>query len=212
MAGIIDLFIPREKKFFECLNEQIRHLDESIHMLHEIGKKKKINRQELDKALLNIKKKSDLVDTIAIDIVNFLHKTFITPIDREEIKYLSTSINRVLDSVEKIASCLFYFRVNMLDSSSIKQLAILEEAVSNLRHVFKNPLVLKINKVYIGKVKVLENEADDIFLKALGNLFNNGHTSIQVIKQKELYEITEDAIDGTKHIADLLELVLINHS
>ena len=211
MAGIIDLFIPREKKFFECLNEQVRLLDDSVHKLHEIGKKKKINRQELEKALINIKKKSDVVDTISIEIVNFLHQTFITPIDREEIKYLSTSINRVLDSVEKIATCLFYFRVNTLDSSSVKQLAILEEAVNHLRHIFENPL-LKTNKVYISKIKELENEADDIFLKALGNLFNNGHTSLEVIKQKELYEITEDAIDDTKHIAELLELVLINHS
>lgn len=211
MSGIIDLFIPKEKKFFDCLSQQITLLTESVKKLNELNNHL-IKQQELEKTLHYIKKRSEQANVISIDIVNFLHQTFITPIDREEIKVLSTSIIRIIDSIEKISASLYYFKIKKIDTSLVKQLVILEESINNLASIFKHPLLIKKNKQYIDSIKNLENDADDLYRKSLGSLFTNAHAPLEILKQKELYEITEEAIDDTKYLAELLEMVLINNS
>lgn len=211
MPGIIDFFIPKEKRFFDFLSKQIILLTESIEKLNTLNYSP-IEQKELEKTLLYIKKKSDQADAVSIDIVNFLHQTFITPIDREEIKTLSTSIIRIMDSIEKIVTSLYYFKIKKMDASLVKQLIMLEDSIDNLTSIFKHPLLIKKNKIFIHNIKSIENDADELYRKSLGHLFANGHTPLEIIKQKELYGITEEAIDDTKYLAEVLEMVLINNS
>lgn len=212
MAGIVDLFIPREKKFFDYLNKQIILLDDCIKKLSKLQENENLDLKELQKSVNCIGKKSKEGDVISTEIINLLHQTFITPIDREEIKSLSLSIHFIVNSVKKIVTSILFFKINKLDSNFVKQLRILEESVDNLKLIFKDPLDSKKNKLYISKVNKLENEADALFGKSIGELFNNGFSPIEIIKHKELYELTEDAIDDVKHIADIVETVLINNS
>ena len=212
MVKIIDLFIPREKKFFDYLDRQISLLDDCIKKLSELSKTKNNKPEQLEKTLLYMRKKSDEGDRNAREITNSLHQTFITPIDREEIQSLSTSISGVIDSVENISASLFYFKIKKLDSYFLQQLEILGTATSVLKNIFKGSFVFKKHKANIEKIKELEDTADDVFIKSVGYIFNNHHNAIAIIKQKELYEYAEEAIDGVKHIADILEAVLINNS
>lgn len=211
MSGIIDLFIPKEKKFLEYIDRQVILLDSCIRQLNKLAKDGKINPVQLRKALDQINKKSDESDLVTRETISSLHKTFITPIDREEIKSLVASINHIIDSVKRIASCILYFKIEKLDLHLLKQLEILNQTVTTLKLIFEEPLLLERNRVYIDKIKKLEDKADDVFRVAIGNLFDNSHDPIQIIKQKEMYEITEDAIDDAKRIVDILETVLINN-
>lgn len=211
MGGIIDLFIPKEKKFLEYIDRQVILLDSCIKQLNKLSKGKKINSDQLRKTLDQISKKSDESDLVTRETINSLHKTFITPIDREEIKSLVASINHIIDSLKRVASCILYFKIEKLDLHLLKQLEILNQAIATLKLIFEEPLFLERNRVYIDKVKKLEDKADDVFRVAIGKLFDNSHDPIQIIKQKEMYEITEDAIDDAKRIVDILETVLINN-
>ena len=212
MARLIDFFIPKEKKFFDYLGRQISLLDDCIKKLSELSKSKTNNPKQLEKTLLYMRKKSDEGDSNAREITNSLHQTFITPIDREEIQSLSTSISGVIDVVENISASLFYFKINKLDGYFLKQIEILQTATSILKTIFKGSFVFKKHKANIEKIKELEDTADDVFIKSIGHIFNNRHNAIAIIKQKELYEYAEEAIDGIKHTADILEAVLINNS
>jgi predicted phosphate transport protein (TIGR00153 family) len=212
MAGILDLFIPKEKKFFEYLDKQIVLLDESSAILNNLIKKERTNEKKFHKDIVILRHKSDEADRISREIVGHLHKTFITPIDRDEIKALSTHLGFIVDSQEKIATVIYYFKIKKLDKQFLRQIKILLQSIHLLKYIFEEPLSPKRNKENIEKIKELEREADSVYSLAIGELFSNGKNPIEIIKRKELYDIVEDTIDGICYISDLLETIIMNNS
>lgn len=211
MAGIIDLFIPKERKFFDFLRAQIKLLEESSDILQSVISKKNIDKEPTSKQVTQLRSLSKKADQLTHDITGFLHKTFITPIDREEIKELSTRISLIIYSLEKLLANIYYFDIKSKDNTSITQIKIIGEAVRHLVYVFEEPLLPKRNIEILDRIKDIEKEADDIYRKALGELFNNPN-AVMIIKQKELYDNAENAIDNIMITADLLETVIINNS
>jgi uncharacterized protein Yka (UPF0111/DUF47 family) len=211
MAGLIDLFVPKEKKFYEYLDQQVLLLNKSSSTLDTLLEKK-FNPDKLKKSLVEVRKNSADIEVVSGEIVQFLHKTFITPIDREEIRSLSIKISMIVFSIEKILKTVSYFKVKKLEKDFLKQIVILQESVALLLYVFEKPLSSKRNMQSLEQIKELEKKADDIYGKALGELLSNSHNAIAVIKQKELYDLAEDAIDDTRIVVDLLESILINNS
>lgn len=212
MVGILDLFIPKEKKFFEYLDKQIVLLDESSTILNSLIKKERTDEKKFHKDIIVLRHKSDEADRISREIVSHLHKTFITPIDRDEIKALSTHLGFIVDSQEKIATVIYYFKIKKLDKHFLQQIKILLQSVHLLKYIFEEPLSPKRNKETIEKIKELEREADSVYSMAIGELFSNGKNPIEIIKRKELYDIVEDTIDGICYISDLLETIIMNNS
>lgn len=211
MAGILDLFIPKEKKFFEYIDKQIAFLDESSSLLNNLIKER-ANEKKFHKGVLLLHHKSDQADHISREIVTHLHKTFITPIDRDEIKALSTHLGFIVDSHEKIASIIYYLKIKKLPVHFLKQVKILMEAVRLLNYIFEEPLSRKRNEETIEKVKELERKADSVYSMAIAELFSNGKNAIEIIKRKELYDTVEDTIDDICYVSDLLETIIINNS
>lgn len=212
MAGILDLFIPKEKKFFEYIDKQIILLDKSSVTLNEIISIEPANEREYLKKISILRQNSEEVNRIAREIINHLHNTFITPIDRDEIKSLTTHLSFISDSQEKIASTIYNFRIKKLNSQFLEQAKILLQSVSLLKYVFEEPLSPKRNKETLEKIKDLERKADGIYRIAIGELFSNGKEAIDIIKRKELYDMAEDAIDDICEVSDLLETIIINNS
>ena len=211
MAGILDLFIPKEKKFFEYIDKQIAFLDESSSLLNSLIKER-ANEKKFHKGVLLLHHKSDQADHISREIVTHLHKTFITPIDRDEIKALSTHLGFIVDSHEKIASIIYYLKIKKLPTHFLKQIKILMEAVRLLKYIFEEPLSRKRNEETIEKVKELERKADSVYSMAIAELFSDGKNAIEIIKRKELYDTVEDTIDDICYVSDLLETIIINNS
>ena len=211
MSGIIDLFIPKEKKFFSYLTRQVSILVECSSRLAALSKPKNTTLVYFKTTFKHAQKQSDVTTEISKEIIIALHETFITPIDREEIQSLSLNLSRSLDILEKIAASVLYLRVKKLDASFLKQLLLLEEAAQELKAIFDQPLVKKHNLKHIERIKEIEEEADEVFGKATGHLYNNGHNAIEILKQKELYDFAEEAIDAVRSTADLLDIILINN-
>lgn len=212
MAGIIDLFVPKEKKFFQYIDKQIVLLQETSDLLGEIVADKKVNSSKLQHNISQIRKKSKEANDISIEIITLLHKTFITPIDREDIKLLSGQVCLITDSIKKIATSVLYLKVEKFDKYFMKQISILQESIKHMKFVFEVPLSTKRNKESLELIKNLEREADDIYREALGDTFSNGYSAIEIIKKKELYQCTEDAIDDVRTTIDQLETIIIVNS
>lgn len=212
MAGILDLFIPKEKKFFKFLDQQIILLDQCSVILNNLIKTERTNEKNFHKNIVILHHKSDEADRVSREIVMHLHKTFITPIDRDEIKALATHLGFIVDSQEKIATIIYYFKIKKLDKRFLQQIKILLKAIRLLKFIFEEPLSPKRNEENIKKIKELERQADAIYSTAIGELFSNGKNAIEIIKRKELYDITEDAIDDICYVSDLLETIIINNS
>ena len=212
MAGLIDFVIPREKKFFDHLYDQVNLLNDCIGKLNRFSKNSITNSKNQKKTLIYILRKRDKSVEISKNVVNSLHQTFITPIDRGEIKSLSLHLNQVIDSVKKITESICYFKIEKIDQYLARQINYLKKSSQILASIFKNPLLVRENCQRIESIRRIENQADNFYRRGVEYLFTNGHDPIQIIKQRELYEIAEEAIDKIDNIADIWETVLINHA
>jgi predicted phosphate transport protein (TIGR00153 family) len=154
-------------------------------------------------------------DSITHRVVERLHKTFITPIDRNDIYRLMTKMDDIMDFVEAAAERISLYDVRtmtreigdlarVLVASSERVL----EAVSGLRNL-KNPKVILEKCIEINR---LENEADALLRGALAKLFREETNAITIIKWKEIYELLETATDRCEDVANIIEGVVLEHS
>lgn len=210
MAGFKDLFIPREVTFFEHLKKQVILLESASKKLDILIK----NSTDIQISKCHVTLKKDLLqgESFLLWITKELHLTFITPIDREEIQTLSLNLNRTLHSLEAIIAFVQIYRLPRLNSSMRSQIKLLQSSIMQLVSIFQHPLSLKENQKAIEHIKTIENKADDIYREALQKLFLKSKNTVEIMKQKEILQTIEEAIDKTEYVANIMQNVLINHA
>ena len=150
-------------------------------------------------------------DLVTHEIVERLNRTFITPLEREDIHGLASSLDNVLDAAEAIGSRFVLFRVKTVRPEAIQLARIvaqagvqIEKAVASLRDFEKlMPYTIELNR--------LENEADEISRAVVAELFNGGHDPIDVLRWKELYGRLEAAADMGEDVANILEAIVLKN-
>jgi len=153
-------------------------------------------------------------DTITHRCVEALHKTFITPIDRDAIHRLITRMDDVMDFVEAAAERIELYELTVM-TSDVRDMADclhratvqVDAAIRGLRHLKDTQSTLKL----CIDINRLENEADAILRRAVARLFKEEKDPIVVIKWKEIYENLEDASDRCEDVANLIEGVILEH-
>ncbi|HPH67384.1 MAG TPA: DUF47 family protein [Kofleriaceae bacterium] len=154
-------------------------------------------------------------DVITHRCVEALHKTFITPIDRDSIHRLITKMDDIMDYVEAASERIVMYELTAM-TNDVRDLADVlhrstldvEKAVRCLRN-FKDPQ--QILKLCID-VNRLENEADAILRRSVARLFKEEKDPIMVIKWKEIYENLENATDRCEDVANIIEGVILEHA
>ncbi len=154
-------------------------------------------------------------DVITHRCVEALHKTFITPIDRDSIHRLITKMDDIMDYVEAAAERIVMYELTAM-TNDVRDLADVlhrstidvEKAVRCLRN-FKDPQ--QILKLCID-VNRLENEADAILRRSVARLFKEEKDPIMVIKWKEIYENLENATDRCEDVANIIEGVILENA
>jgi predicted phosphate transport protein (TIGR00153 family) len=154
-------------------------------------------------------------DTITHRCVEALHKTFITPIDRDSIHRLITRMDDVMDFVEAAAERLDLYELTVM-TGDVRDLADVlhrsaqqvEAAVRGLRTLRDPQATLKL----CIDINRLENEADAILRRSVARLFKEEKDPIFVIKWKEVYENLESATDRCEDVANIIEGVILEHA
>jgi predicted phosphate transport protein (TIGR00153 family) len=204
-------FLPKEKSFFDDFEEQGRRTAEGCRVFLALS-------QDLSRSAeqaREIKALEEQCDSITHRVVEKLHKTFITPLDRNDIHRLITKMDDVMDYVEAVAERILLYEI----SSASDQMRALArnlfssaervlEAVTGLRDL-KNPRVALDKCVEINR---LENEADALLRDGLARLFRQEKDPIAIIKWKELYELLESATDRCEDVANIIEGVVLENS
>jgi len=154
-------------------------------------------------------------DSIAHQVISLLHRTFVTPFDREDIALLAHTMDDIIDFIHAAADSMFIYKISA-PTDRAKELADIilqgaievEKAVRGLRRKseFKNILerCVEINR--------LENMADRVYRAAIGELFENTEDIVEIIKWREIYEHLESATDRCEDVADVLEGVAVKHA
>jgi predicted phosphate transport protein (TIGR00153 family) len=199
--------IPRETKFFDMFTEIASNVTDGARALSEL-----LNHYDYGRMPAAVSLITDIEhrgDEMTHRILIKLNQTFITPLDREDIHLLVSSLDDLLDFIFAAADRLLNYKITAPSPSArvlagiiLRQSEELTKAVSLLG---KDSHVLE----HCVEVNRLENEADKVSRKAIGRLFEGETDPITLIKLKELLEVLEEASDKAEDVADVLETVIL---
>ncbi|MHB8078952.1 MAG: DUF47 domain-containing protein [Candidatus Krumholzibacteriia bacterium] len=154
-------------------------------------------------------------DEFTHQIYRELSLTFITPIDREDIGSLASALDDILDHIDRAATCILLYNITEF-GEPVRDLAeIIEKAVGELRRAI--PLLHDMRqaeqiRASCVRINAYENQADDVFHRALARLFQQETDAIQLIKTRELLAMLESATDRCENAAVLIETILVKQA
>jgi len=203
--------IPRETKFYDLFEKSAGNLVVAAGKLVDLFD----DYRDIEAKVELIKDLEHEGDTITHEIMQSLHRTFVTPIDREDIAFLANSLDDVMDFIEDAARSAFLYRVTQ-PTDRVRELALiilkvtykLNEVMPLLRRRDQFKQILK----QCVEINRLENEADDVHHAALAELFDNTRDVRDIIKWREIYEYMESAADRGEDVANVLEAVVLKHA
>ena len=150
-------------------------------------------------------------DNITHDVMGRINRTFVTPIDREDIHLLASRLDDVIDLIDGTARRAFMFRITEVREPALRLAEILVrsgEAIElAVTHVKKPNIVVQHSIL----VKRLEEEGDAVYHAAVGDLFEGTPDALDVIKWKELYDTIERALDQCEDVANALESIALKN-
>ena len=213
LNALIRKILPRDDKFFRLLEESASNLVEAGALMVQLAHSKRLS--DRDQLVQRIQDHEHRGDAITHRIFSELNSTFVTPLDREEIHTLASSLDDVMDHMHGSAARLSIYDLRKLPEPaaqlskvlvlSIEQLLRGVQYLRDLHH--PEPL-----KAVLQKVNEYENEADSIFEEALKTLFKKEKNPIELIKIKEVYVALELATDKCEDAANVMESILIKHA
>jgi len=208
--GLRELLIPQDKAFFDLFEKQAAINKEAAWQL-----------VALTEDFTNVKEKRHQIelleqqgDIITHDIYDQLNRTFITPLDPEEISRLAAALDDVLDYIDGATEKMYYYGIESTDIHMIElaklihmSTAEIESAVKGIRSI-KDPKYIDERCIEVNR---LENLADDVLAHAVTDLFKT-NDAIAIIKYKDIYEHLETATDYCEDVANVLSDIAIRHS
>lgn len=210
--SIFQFLVPKDKKFFPLFEEASSNLIELASNLHEA-----VNLPLKEREVLF--QKIDELEQTGEDITRQtnleLSRNFITPFDREDIHTLITSIDNVADYLHGAASRMKLYQVDKITKSIRKMTEINLEACQNIDSAVKELRNLKNFKVIkdsCARINKLENKSDNVYNKAVFEIFENETDAKNIIKYKEVLSVLESATDKCKSVANILESISVKHS
>ena len=204
-------FVPKEMKFFDLFEESAKNTVKAAQALQEmIG-----SWQFIDSRAAEITELEHSGDTITHQIISLLHRTFVTPFDREDIALLAHTMDDVIDFIHAAADAMFIYKIEE-PTQRAKELADIilqganemEKAVSGLRRRSQ----LKMVQERCVEINRLENMADRVYRAGMAELFDNTDNIAEIIKWREIYSHMESATDRAEDVANVLEGVALKHA
>ena len=208
--GILSWLIPQEKHFFDMIERQSKNVLEGVDALVNMLE----HYNEIDKKREKIKQIENEGDKMVHDIFSELNKTFITPIDREDITKLTSSLDDILDNLEAVSERLIIYEIKKPPKYMLEFAQILQKTTRNVNqgiNLLRNFKEAKQIRAFCKEINTLENEGDILLRKATAELFKK-KDPIEIIKIKELYDDMEAAIDRCEDVADVIGDILVKYT
>jgi uncharacterized protein len=200
--------IPREARFFDdfvAMAEQIRL---GATMLEEMLAPEKPIWDKADQ----IKEVEHKCDFLTHEIIQRLHRTFVTPLDREDIHALARSLDDVMDAIDASASVVRLYSITKVRPDA-RELARIIKASADQMVIALGALERRKGVAEPAvEINRLENEADRIHQAAVRLLFQEERDPIEIMKWKEILDFLEDATDRCEDVANVVEGVVVKHA
>ncbi len=202
--------LPRDERFFDLFTSVATLNVEAAKALLELFKAPPDKRAYI---VESIKRLEHQADQITHELVTRLDKSFITPLDREDIHMLASRLDDVLDRIDGTARRMVIFRAETAPQGAVIMADVIVRATEQLLNAVK---VLEANKSGVVikacvEVKRLEEEGDFAYSEWLGRLFDDERDPITLLKWKEIYDTLEKTLDQAEDVANILESIAIKH-
>jgi len=209
---IPQLLTPREDRFFGLIRSSVRNLHETTTALVDFME----HYENLEEKATEIKRLEEVGDHVIHQIMINLHRTFVTPFDREDIAELGARLDDVVDVAEEVARTMLEYHVTAPTPRAVDLARIIDSCGEVLEHAgdMLNARGGKLRDLLPMAVELnrLENEADIITSKAVGELFANEKDPIEIIKWREIYALLESATDRAEDAANVIEAIVLKHA
>ncbi|HMK44777.1 MAG TPA: DUF47 family protein [Dissulfurispiraceae bacterium] len=207
---LIDRLFPKQVDFFELFNAGAANAVKGAALMLTL-------MQDTDHAetiARGIRETEKEGDVITHDIIKKLNKTFLTPIDREDLHVLATTMDDIIDI---IWGCAERFSLFKLSTPAPGVIEMAKELVLCTELIVKAVKKLEEKKFsfvqeYCVEINSLENRTDRLFRDALVKLFEEVKDPILIIKWKEVYELLEDSVDACEDVANILEAIVLKYA
>jgi predicted phosphate transport protein (TIGR00153 family) len=199
--------IPREEKFYTDFQALADELKVGARLLEEMFAP---DNPAWDKAD-DIKEIEHKCDALTHEIIQRLNRTFVTPLDREDIFNLARSLDDVMDAIDAVAGVVRLYKLTSVRTGARELARIITSSADQVRlaigameeHKGLMPHAIEVNR--------LENEADRVHHQAVSKLFEDEKDPIEIMKWKETFDFLEDASDRCEDVANVIEGVMVKH-
>lgn len=202
---LFDLLLPRETQFYSYMYQMADVLIEGAVSFQEfIANFDKLSETDIHWNLTKIKDCELKGDAVETKIIDELHKTFITPIDREDIHSIAIGIDRGLDILNSISQKIEVYNIRKFPAN----VAAFSELIVDIARQVK-PLLLALEKKkningVVDNIHAIENKADYLFHLSMADLFGGAYTAVDIVRLKDIYEHMESCVDSLDYIGKLV--------
>lgn len=204
-------FMPRDGNFFELFNAHARYIVDGSQALEKLIE----NLEDAERHRRNIKIIEKSADKLTSECNDLLHKTFITPLDRDEIQQLINTLDDIIDVIEDVANTITLYDVQALPDDAIEfarlstRTAIqVQQAVSMLSDMKQAQQILRCCK----EIDELESDVDRLLRIAISRLFREEEDVKTLIKLKNVYELLETITDKCEAAAKIIQGIVLENA
>jgi uncharacterized protein len=203
--------IPKEEKFFDLFDELVNKIEEGGELFLDMVE----HYEYSEPKIVKLKELENEADVITHKTYEKMHKTFLTPLDREDIYALVNKMDSILDMIEASAARMSLYKVKVPAKEIIEQARILNKSIKKVKHIVHAMRNMKNAKMILDscvEINTLENEGDIIMRMTMTRLFEQEKDPIELIKWKEIFERIEEAIDVCEDVANIVEGIVLKHA
>jgi uncharacterized protein len=210
----LQALMPRDIKFFGYMEKDVENLLTSAKVFKELMTNS-MSKEERAQKIKRIEELEHKGDELTHQIFSDLGSTFITPFDREDIHALTSTLDDILDAIQGAATRIVLYRVKTISPEQEKLAGMIYEAVRELHSAIpglrdlRNAEQMRASLVRINSI---ENEADDVFERAIASLFESCKDPILLIKSKEVLVGLETATDRCEDAANVIESIIVKNA
>ena len=200
--------IPQDEGYFDIFNQLARHLMTASSLLCDFLARPGQRAQ----LMVQIKTEEHRADELMLVLGQKIHRSFVTPIDREDIHTLANKLDDCIDVVDSIARRCDMLRISDARPAAIRQAELLAAAAREIVTMvggMKTPAVVTAR---YAEIKRIEEEADATYHAAVGELFANPTDVLEVVRWRDIYETLEKGVDVCHHASTIIQNISLKHS
>jgi predicted phosphate transport protein (TIGR00153 family) len=198
---------PQKREFFDLFTKASANARDIARALVELLDEWPENKEKLR----DIRELEHEGDRLTHEVINLLNRTFVTPLDRDDMYRLASVIDDVCDHIEEAADNIDAYEVRDVPQKAKDQAQVIHRAASRLHEAVELLEGFRDSKRQLEALRELEDEGDRLSREAVADLFRSGTDALTIIRWKDIHEQLEEAVDACENAADVLEAILVKN-